>query len=66
LGKPSPDNGNALAGLESQLAVTPYGELFMQKLLPMNNKTCERFEKIRAKVEEGYMQFAPFPDKRKQ
>jgi transcriptional regulator with XRE-family HTH domain len=66
MGKPGSDNGNALVGIESQLAVTPYGELFMQKLLPMNDKTCQRFEKIRAKVEEGYVQFAPFPDKRKQ
>jgi transcriptional regulator with XRE-family HTH domain len=66
IGIPSAENTNASVGLESQLAVTPYGELFMQKLLPMNDITCQRFEKIRAKVGEGYMQLASFPDKQKQ
>jgi transcriptional regulator with XRE-family HTH domain len=64
--KPDPDNPKAVVGLESQLAVTPYGELFMQHLLPMNKKTSNQFEKIMAKVGEGYVQFAPFPDKQKQ
>jgi transcriptional regulator with XRE-family HTH domain len=64
--KPDPEDANAVVGLESQLAVTPYGELFLQKLLPMNRKTSKRFEEIMAKVGEGYVQFSPFPDKRKQ
>ncbi|MDO9303430.1 MAG: helix-turn-helix domain-containing protein [Anaerolineales bacterium] len=66
IGKPDPDNDNAVVGLESHLAVTPYGELFLQKLLPMNKKTSKRFEEIMTKVGEGYMPFAPFPDKQKQ
>lgn len=64
--KPDPNNANAVVGLESQLAVTPYGELYLQQLLPMNKKTSKRFEEISAKVGEGYMPFAPFPDKQKQ
>jgi len=66
MGKPNPDDANAVVGLESQLAVTPYGELFLQQILPMNKKTSKRFEEIMDKAGEGYMQFAPFPDKRKQ
>jgi len=64
--KADPESSNAVVGLESLLAVTPYGELFLQQLLPMNKKTNKRFEKIMAKVGEGYMQFAAFPDKQKQ
>jgi transcriptional regulator with XRE-family HTH domain len=64
--KPDPDNDNAVVGLESQLAVTPYGELYLQQLLPMNKKTHKRFGEIMNKVGEGYLQLAPFPDKRKQ
>jgi transcriptional regulator with XRE-family HTH domain len=64
--RPNPENDNAVVGLESQLAVTPYGELYLQQLLPMNKKTSRRFEEIMAKVGEGYMPFAPFPDKQKQ
>lgn len=64
--KPDPDSANAVLGIESQLAVTPYGELFLQKLLPMNKKTSKHFEKIMAKAGEGYLPFAPFPDKQKQ
>lgn len=64
--KPDSDSDNAVVGLESQLAVTPYGELYMQQTLPMNKKTSRRFEKIMAKAGEGYVQFAPFPDKQKQ
>jgi hypothetical protein len=64
--KPDPDNTNAVVGLESLLALTPYGELYLQQILPMNKKTSRRFEKIMTKVGEGYRQFAPFPDKQKQ
>jgi len=63
--KPDPENSNAVVGLESLLAVTPYGELFLQQMLPMNKKTNKRFEKIMDKVGEGYKQFSPFPDKQK-
>jgi transcriptional regulator with XRE-family HTH domain len=64
--KPEPDNSNAVVGLESLLAVTPYGELYLQQMLPMNKKTSKRFENIMARAGEGYTQFAPFPDKQKQ
>lgn len=64
--KPDPDNANAVVGLESLLALTPYGELYLQQMLPMNKKTSKRFEKIMDKVGEGFTQFAPFPDKQKQ
>lgn len=64
--KPESEDANAVVGIESQLAVTPYGELYLQQLLPMNKKTSKRFEEISAKVGEGYLPFAPFPDKQKQ
>jgi hypothetical protein len=66
MGKPIPENTNAVMGLESLLAVTPHGELYLQQLLPMNKKTSQRLEKIMDKVGEGYRQFAPFPDRQKQ
>jgi hypothetical protein len=66
MGKPDPDNARAVMGLESTLAVTPYGELYLQQMLSMNKKTTKQFEKIMDKVGEGYVQFSPFPDKRKQ
>jgi transcriptional regulator with XRE-family HTH domain len=65
MGKPEPDNAKAVMGLESLLAVTPYGELYLQQMLSMNKKTTRTFEKIMNKVGEGYSLFAPFPDKRK-
>jgi hypothetical protein len=65
MGMPDPENARAVLGLESQLAVTPYGELYLQQMLSMNKKTTRQFEKIMEKVGEGYMLFAPFPDKRK-
>lgn len=63
--KQDPDDANAVVGLESQLAVTQCGELFLQQLQPMNRKTSKRFEKIMDKVGEGCIQLSPFPDKRK-
>ncbi len=66
MGKPNPDNAKAVMGLESLLAVTPYGDLYLQQMLSMNKKTTMQFEKIMEKVGEGFTQFAPFPDKRKQ
>lgn len=66
IGKPDPESSNAIVGVESHFAVTPYGELFWQQIIPMNKKTTKRFEKIMSTVGEGYQQFAPFPDKRKQ
>jgi transcriptional regulator with XRE-family HTH domain len=65
IGKPDPESINAIVGLETHFAVTPYGELFWQQIVPMNKKTTKRFEKIMEKVGEGYKAFAPFPDKRK-
>jgi transcriptional regulator with XRE-family HTH domain len=66
IGKPKPDSPNEVTGIESHFAVTPHGELFLQQIVPINKKTSERFEKIMAKVGEGYLLFAPFPDKQKQ
>jgi len=65
IGKHPPEDENAVVGLETHFAVTPYGELFWQQIVPMNKKTAKRFEKIMSKVGEGYKQFAPFPDARK-
>ena len=51
--------------VESFFALTPYGELYLQQILPMSRLTAERFEKIAQKTGEGYELFSPFPDKRK-
>ena len=59
------NNAHSFISVESLLALTPYGELYMHQILPLNRKTAERIEKISKKVGEGYEQFAPFPDKRK-
>jgi transcriptional regulator with XRE-family HTH domain len=66
IGRHDSENTNAVVGIDSQFAVTPYGELFWQQIVPMNKKTTKRFEQIMEKAGEGYRQFAPFPDKRKQ
>jgi hypothetical protein len=61
-----PTDEHSFVAVESLLALTPYGELYMHQILPLNRRTAERIEKISKKVGEGYEQFAPFPDKRKQ
>ncbi|NOT06561.1 MAG: helix-turn-helix domain-containing protein [Anaerolineales bacterium] len=60
-----PDNAHSFVAVDSLLALTPFGELYIHQILPLNRKTAERIEKISKKVGEGYEQFAPFPDKRK-
>jgi transcriptional regulator with XRE-family HTH domain len=59
------DNAHSFVAVDSLLALTPFGELYIHQILPLNRKTAERIEKISKKVGEGYEQFAPFPDKRK-
>lgn len=59
------DYDHSFVAVESLLALTPYGELYLHQLLPLNKKTASRIEKITNKVGEGYALFAPFPDKRK-
>ncbi len=61
-----PDSAHSFVAAESLLALTPYGELYMHQILPLNRKTAERIEKISKTIGEGYELFAPFPDKRKQ
>ncbi len=60
-----PDDSHSFVAVESLFAITPYGELYIHQILPLNRKTAERIEKISKKVGEGYEQFAVFPDKRK-
>jgi transcriptional regulator with XRE-family HTH domain len=60
-----PNDTHSFVSVESLLALTPYGELYIHQLLPLNRKTAKRIDKILDKVGEGYHQFAPFPDKRK-
>jgi transcriptional regulator with XRE-family HTH domain len=60
------NDSHSFVAVESLLALTPYGELYLHQILPLNRKTAKRIDKILDKVGEGYHQFAPFPDKRKQ
>ncbi len=60
-----PDNAHEFVTVETLLAITPHGELYLHQLLPLNRKTAERMEKISKRVGKGCEQFAAFPDKRK-
>ena len=60
-----PDNAHEFVTVETLLAITPQGELYLHQLLPLNRKTADRMEKISKRVGDGYEQFAAFPDKRK-
>jgi hypothetical protein len=60
-----PDYNHSFVAVESLLALTPYGELYLHQILPLNRATSSRIEKILDKVGEGYVTFSPFPDKRK-
>jgi transcriptional regulator with XRE-family HTH domain len=53
------------AGVESFLAMTPYGELYVNHYLPLDENTAKAFNKIFSKCGEGCIEFAPFPDDRK-
>jgi len=59
------DSAHSFVSVETLLAITPYGELYMHQVLPLNRKTAERIANISKKVGEGYGEFAVFPDKRK-
>jgi len=59
------NDAHSFVSVESLLALTPYGELYLHQTLPLNKKTARRIEKIYDKVGEGYRQFAHFPDKQK-
>lgn len=61
-----PEYAHSFVAAESLLALTPYGELYLHQILPLNRKTAKRIDNILDKVGEGYRQFAAFPDKRKQ
>jgi transcriptional regulator with XRE-family HTH domain len=60
-----PDYNHSFVAVESLLALTPHGELYLHQILPLNKKTAKRIDKITNKVGEGYVSLAPFPDKRK-
>ena len=60
-----PDYDHSFVSVESLLALTPYGELYLHQVLPLNKKTAKRIKKITDKVGEGYTLLSPFPDKRK-
>ncbi len=60
-----PEYDHSFVAVESLLAITPYGELYLHQILPLNKKTAKRIENITHKVGEGYELFSPFPDKRK-
>ncbi|MHB8778060.1 MAG: hypothetical protein ACYC6R_09910 [Anaerolineales bacterium] len=60
-----PDYPHSFVAVESFLVFTPYGELYLHQVLPLNKKTAKRIEKITHKIGEGYTLFSPFPDKRK-
>ncbi|MBK9208249.1 MAG: helix-turn-helix domain-containing protein [Anaerolineales bacterium] len=60
-----PEYDHSFVAVESLLALTPYGELYLHQILPLNKKTAKRIEGITNKVGEGYALFAPFPDKNK-
>lgn len=61
----SEENDHAFVAVESLLALTPYGDLYLQQLLPLNRKTAKRIDRILDKVGQGYVKLAPFPDERK-
>jgi transcriptional regulator with XRE-family HTH domain len=63
--EPNEDSDHNFVAVESLLALTPYGDLYLQQLLPLNTKTDKRMEKMIEKVGQGYVQLAPFPDKQK-
>jgi len=60
-----PEYNHSFVSVESLLALTPCGELYLHQILPLNKKTAKRIEAIVDKVGEEYALFAPFPDKRK-
>jgi len=66
LQKPKPEKVNSFLEAETLFALTPYGELYMHQLLPLNQKTADKMEDISKKVGEGCQLFANFPDERKQ
>lgn len=62
---PNEDYEHSFISTDSLFALTPYGELYIHQLIPLNQKTANRMNKISQKVGEGYEFFANFPDKKK-
>lgn len=60
------DYDHSFISTDSLFALTPYGELYIHHLVPLNRKTADRMNKISKKVGEGYEFFANFPDRKKQ
>lgn len=65
LGTREGEGDRDFVALESLLALTPYGDLYLQQLLPLNKSSAENMHAIAEKAGEGYIALAPFPDKRK-
>ncbi len=63
--EPDVESDHSIVAVESLLALTPYGDLYLQQILPLNRRTAGRIEKILDKTGQGYVQLAPFPDKQK-
>ncbi|MBK7452804.1 MAG: helix-turn-helix transcriptional regulator [Anaerolineales bacterium] len=62
---PETVSAHSFVSTETLFALTPYGEIYLHQLVPLNRKTAERMAKISKKVGEGYELLAAFPDKRK-
>lgn len=60
-----PDNDHEFATVETLFAITPYGELYLHQLLPLNRKTADRMNLVSIQAGVGYHLFSPFPDERK-
>jgi transcriptional regulator with XRE-family HTH domain len=63
--KPKSINDLSYWSTDSFLAVTPYGELYLQQMLPLNKATEKRIRNGFKTSGPGYLSMAPFPDQRK-
>ena len=59
------DDANSFLSIDTLYAATPFGELYMHTLLPLNQKTSDLMEGLSKSSGEGYELFAAFPDERK-
>lgn len=62
---PNEESDFAIVAVDSLLALTPYGELYLQQILSLNEKTAKKIETIMQRTGQGYVKMTPFPDKRK-
>ena len=60
------DDANSFLSTDTLYAITPFGEVYMHTLLPLNQKTADLMEKLSKKSGQGYDLFAAFPDEQKQ